>query len=74
MCLDEIIEYIEVVYVVGKDVVRVYFGDLFVYGVIGEQICCLQFLGINFEIIFGVIVMFVLAVWLGKELILLGII
>jgi precorrin-4/cobalt-precorrin-4 C11-methyltransferase len=57
----------------GQDVARVHSGDPMLYGAIGEQIRRLEELGIDYEIIPGVMATSASAAWLGKELTLSGI-
>lgn len=73
LALDAIIDYMEVAHKQGQDVARVHSGDPMLYGAIGEQIRRLEELGIDYEIIPGVMATSASAAWLGKELTLSGI-
>lgn len=71
--LHKIMGHIEDAHKAGKNVARVHCGDPSLYGAIGEQIRCLDELGIDFEIIPGVTATSASAAWLGKELTLSGV-
>ncbi len=73
LALDAIIDYITVAHAKGHNVARVHSGDPMLYGAIGEQIRRLQRLGIDYEIIPGVMATSASAAWLGKELTLSGV-
>ncbi|MGB0446209.1 MAG: precorrin-4 C(11)-methyltransferase [Pseudomonadales bacterium] len=73
LALDAIIDYMEAAHKQGQDVARVHSGDPMLYGAIGEQIRRLEELGIDYEIIPGVMATSASAAWLGKELTLSGI-
>lgn len=73
LALDAIIDYMEAAHKKGQDVARVHSGDPMLYGAIGEQIRRLEELGIDYEIIPGVMATSASAAWLGKELTLSGI-
>lgn len=71
--LEAIITEIELAKANNQDVARVHSGDPMLYGAIGEQIRRLEALGIDYEIIPGVMAVSASAAWLGKELTLSGI-
>jgi precorrin-4/cobalt-precorrin-4 C11-methyltransferase len=73
LALDAIIDHMEAAHKKGQDVARVHSGDPMLYGAIGEQIRRLEELGIDYEIIPGVMATSASAAWLGKELTLSGI-
>jgi len=71
--LDKIISHMKDAHSAGLDVARVHSGDPSIYGAIGEQIRCLETLGIDYQIIPGVTAASASAAWLGKELTLSGV-
>ena len=73
LALDEIINHIVTAHEQGQDVVRLHSGDPMLYGAMGEQIRRLQALGIDYEVIPGVMATSASAAWLGKELTLSGV-
>ncbi len=68
MTLDEIVAEIEKAHAVGHDVARVHSGDPSIYGAIGEQMKCLDALGIGYEIVPGVPAFAAAAAALKREL------
>ena len=73
LALEAIIDYMVEANNKGQDVARLHSGDPMLYGAIGEQIRRLEYLGIDYEIIPGVMATSASAAWLGKELTLSGI-
>ncbi len=73
LALEAIIEYMVAAHDKGQDVARLHSGDPMLYGAIGEQIRRLDELGIDYQIIPGVMATSASAAWLGKELTLSGI-
>jgi len=68
MTLPEIVREIEAADARGEDVARVHSGDPSLYGAIGEQIACLEALGIEYRITPGVPAFAAAAAALGGEL------
>ena len=73
LALDAIVDYMVEANDKGQDVARLHSGDPMLYGAIGEQIRKLEELGIDYQIIPGVMATSASAAWLGKELTLSGI-
>jgi len=73
MALDAQVELMADAHAKGQHVARLHCGDPSLYGAIGEQIRRLEALGINYEIIPGVMATSASAAWLGKELTLSGV-
>ncbi len=73
LALDAIVDYMVAAHDKGQDVARLHSGDPMLYGAIGEQIRKLEDLGIDYQIIPGVMATSASAAWLGKELTLSGI-
>ncbi len=71
--LPEIIQLIEQAHNASQDVARVHSGDPSIYGAIGEQMRCLDVLGIPYEVIPGVTAASASAAWLKKEFTLSGV-
>ncbi len=73
MALDAQVELMADAHAKGQHVARLHCGDPSLYGAIGEQIRRLEALGIDYEIIPGVMATSASAAWLGKELTLSGV-
>jgi precorrin-4/cobalt-precorrin-4 C11-methyltransferase len=71
--LQQIIATMRIAHERGRDIARVHSGDPTLYGAIGEQIRCLDYLDIPYEVIPGVTAASASAAILGRELTLPGV-